>query len=383
MDSLTGVTKTPHFKERDACDDAEPQRYHGVRAGVVGAGLMGRWHAAVIERTGSMVAAVSDHDPNAAQRLTAAHRTATVFPGVAEMLESGHIDVIHICTPLASHYNLADMALRAGVHILMEKPLTPCAEDTAALLKTAKQQNVLLCPVHQFMFQDGVRFAQQSLPRIGKILHLEATFYSAGGGGFASDDAAIGGARLDGVVADILPHPLSLFQMFLPGCLPREGWFSQRPAPGEMRAFVQSGEVTASVFISMNARPTQCALKIAGTEGTIHLDLFHGYAFLEAGTVSRTRKIGQPFTRSGQSLGAAAVNLAKRAATREAAYPGLRRLVGDFHQAVAAAVRTNCSPLPSPILPEDVLAVAQVRDILLEQTGLFCLPETIPKGGLK
>ena len=50
-------------------------------------------------------------------------------------------------------------------------------------------------------------------------------------------------------------------------------------------------------------------------------NLFHGYATIERGTPSRLDKVGRPFVRASQELGAAMGNLAVRAAHSEHAYP--------------------------------------------------------------
>ena len=123
------------------------------------------------------------------------------------------------------------------------------------------------------------------------------------------------------------------------------------------------GGVTASILISLQARPTQCTLKIFGATGTIHLDLFHGYAFIEPGAVSKERKILRPFDVAARRLVAASINLGKRALSREPAYPGLTRLVTEFYE----AVRTSQS---SPISTEGMLNIARVRDILMQ--GAAC-----------
>lgn len=119
------------------------------------------------------------------------------------------------------------------------------------------------------------------------------------------------------------------------------------------------GGVTVSVMISLRSRPTQCTLKVFGASGTIHLDLFHGYAFIEPGAVSKERKILRPFDLAVRRLAAASMNLGKRVLSCEPAYPGLTRLVSELYEAVRTGQR-------SPISTEALLNVAQVRDILAE-----------------
>lgn len=183
------------------------------------------------------------------------------------------------------------------------------------------------------------------------MIHLEATFSSAGGAGQ-------GDKQLDAIVADILPHPLSVMQIFLPHGLLPDKWITVRPRPGELRAVAAISGLSLSLFISMQARPPECALRIVGATGTIHADLFHGYSFIEAGQVSKARKVLRPFDLALRRLGAAAINLTQRAVRKEMAYPGLQRLVTLFYH----AVQTHGDP---PIASEAIINIARVRDALI------------------
>ncbi|HET6566720.1 MAG TPA: Gfo/Idh/MocA family oxidoreductase [Rhodothermales bacterium] len=327
-----------------------------LKAGIIGAGLMGHWHADAAVHAGASISAVCDVDADAAGRL-AQRYGAVVSTSLEELLTKARPDVLHICTPLETHVTLAEEALGAGVHLLVEKPLTCEVEQTAALLERALESGLLVCPVHQFVFQDGVRKMLSSLDHLGRLMHFEATFCSAGGLGR-------NGAFLDAVVADILPHPLSLMQAFLPeGCAVDE-WHTVHPRPGEFQAVGVQHGVTVSIRISMNSRPTTTGLRLYGTRGTAHLNLFHGYGFFEPGHVSRARKVVHPFEQAFRSLTATTTNMARRVRRWEPAYPGLRTLVDRFYRAVRHEA-------PSPLDPEDVLAVARGREQLIERAGLF------------
>ena len=346
------LNKFPAEAIRDVTSDAT-----SLRVGIIGTGLMGRWHAKAIKNAGGVLSAITDRDTDAAQRLATRYRYVKIFSDVEEMLNRTALDIIHICTPTSTHFKLAKIALAAGLHLVIEKPITPMAADTEHLLSLAAERGVLVCPVHQFIFQDGVLRARQFLSCLGRLVHIDGTICSAGGVGRADQD-------LDEIVADILPHPLSLAQAFLPAGLPKDNWMTIRPGHGELRAVGESAGITLSIFISMKARPTACSFQIIGADGTLHLDLFHGFAFLEPGIASRLRKIAHPFDLAVRRLSAAAVNLAQRAMRWESAYPGLQRLVGSFYH----AVRTKAE---SPISRDDIIVIAHVRDFLIQRAGLI------------
>jgi predicted dehydrogenase len=322
-----------------------------TRAAVAGAGLMGFWHAKNIARAGGEVAVVYDVNNGAAQRLVSRFKSARASTRLEDALDRDKIDVLHICTPSGTHFDLAAAALANRIHVLVEKPMTVHCAESDRLYELAAEHRALLCPVHQFPFQRGVRRALAEFGRIGQLRHFEATFCSAGGAGRSREE-------LDDVVAEILPHPLSLMQLFAPGSLREEGWLVTRPAPGELRTTLSARDICFSILISMNSRPTTSALHLFGTMGTIHIDLFHGFCVIEPGMVSRWRKIVRPFDLSSRILFTAGGNLLKRALRKELAYPGLRNLIECFYSAVSA----HSEP---PIRPAEAIQIVAICERLV------------------
>jgi len=323
-----------------------------LRAAIVGAGLMGRWHADAIPRAGGIVSAIVDPDRQRATQLARQHAKAQVASDLGSVIADGLADVVHLCAPLETHETLATQVLGAGLHALIEKPLAQTAEATAKLLRLADSKGVLLCPVHQFLFQPGVLRAQMAIPKIGPLLHLDAVTCSAG--------AETTGLDHERVVAEILPHPLSLIARLAGQAVSNIEWQLQHPARGELRASGQMGKISVSLLISMGGRPTANALRLIGERGTAHVDLFHGFAVVERGAVSRLRKIAHPFALAGGTLLSAGTNLASRAVRGESAYPGLRELVHRFYH----ALQTDDEP---PISASEILEVARARDVLLRK----------------
>lgn len=317
---------------------------------------MGRWHGKAVKKAGGCLSAIVDTNPEAARRLAAGYRKARIFDNVEKMLNQVALDVLHICTPAPSHKKIAELGIEAGLNLIIEKPMTPLASDTEYLFNKAADCGLLICPVHQFIFQEGAGKALEWIQRVGRLIHIGATICSAGGTGMAYN-------MLDTIVVDILPHPLSLMQVFLPDGLSEKEWVTLRTTHGELRAINKNSDISLSIFISMSARPTECSLSIVGTDGKIHIDMFHGFAFIEPGDVSKARKITHPFDVSSRMLKAATANLGQRIIQWEPAYPGLQRLVDLFYRAVRMKTA-------SPISPRDAIAVGRVRDIIIQSTGL-------------
>lgn len=330
------------------------QRRAGPAAIIVGAGLMGRHHAQAAAAADASIVAIVDQNKAAAIALAASWPGALAETDLQKAADSSGPTVAHVCTPAGTHAAIAEMIAEAGLHAMIEKPLGRTAGEAKEIHHGFALRRKLVCPTHQYAFQRSVREAAGWLPRAGALRRISFDICSAG----ATD-------RLDPdeIVAEILPHPLSMVQTLVPSMqITTLDWHIIRAAAGE---WVISAPVEGAVLViqvSLNGRPTRFMTRIAADGGSMELDNFHDFAVTLPGTVSRGAKIVQPFLRSGFGLAAAGMNLAARAVRREFAYPGLRTLAGEFYRAVQGEG-------PPPITPEQSIAVAEARDRIIALAG--------------
>ena len=321
-----------------------------VGALILGAGLMGRWHVHALRTLGVRVVAVVDVDAGRAKAL-ASGVEAIATSDLALALEKAPL-VAHLCVPPASQAPIARRALEAGVHLLVEKPFMDSPATAADILARAQAAGRLACPVHQFLFQRGMAEALRRLPDYGPLRHVDFVACSAGAEGPANSSG-----RRAQLVRDILPHPLSILRRTFDATLARVDWRVAAPREGEARISAVMRDVTVGILISASGRPTRNAVRFVGERGTMDVDLFHGFAALERGSVTRTGKILRPFAASAGTVVAAGTNLARRLVTRQPAYPGLRELISAFHDAAAHGT-------PAPIAPAETQDVCDATDII-------------------
>lgn len=307
---------------------------------------MGHWHAHYIKQTGAEITAVIDPDKNASGMLAAKYG-GQIFTELDDALQSGSIDVVHICTPGKSHVELAKLALNAEKHVVIEKPIAESSAQLADLVKLASEKNRIICPVHQFAFQHGILLAKKELARRNSApLAVAFDFASAGGDGRPE-------GVLNHILLEILPHPLSILSELWPDSpLKSDTWHVDVPRVGELFAYGQHQDFSASIKLSLNARPTHCNMKIYHQQGAIHINLFHGFAVFESSTVSRIRKISSPFIFSVKTFYAASCNLLKRFFNKEPAYPGLKLLIAKYYQSIESAN-------PAPISTDNYIAITR------------------------
>jgi predicted dehydrogenase len=114
-----------------------------VRVAIAGAGMVARVHLDAVRRAGARVVGISASTPERGKLAAAELGVERAFDSSEELAVSDEVDVVHICTPNAQHRPLAELALRAGKHVVCEKPLATSAEDAAALTALAAAQGVV------------------------------------------------------------------------------------------------------------------------------------------------------------------------------------------------------------------------------------------------
>jgi scyllo-inositol 2-dehydrogenase (NADP+) len=117
-----------------------------LRAGIIGFGLAGRYfHAPVMRAAGIHVAAVVT---SRAQEVRDSLGHADVLGSAEELFARGDIDLVAIATPTSLHVPQAAAALRAGKHVVIEKPVAATAAEVSDLAQLAEQHGRKLAVFH-------------------------------------------------------------------------------------------------------------------------------------------------------------------------------------------------------------------------------------------
>ncbi len=109
-----------------------------LRVAIAGAGMVARLHLDAARRAGARVVGVCASTPERGKAAALRFGLDRSFDSAEELATSEDVDVVHICTPNASHARLAELALRAGKHVVCEKPLATTSEDADALVALAQ-----------------------------------------------------------------------------------------------------------------------------------------------------------------------------------------------------------------------------------------------------
>lgn len=95
------------------------------------------------------------------------------------LLEKPKPDVVHICTPPATHATFAIRALEAGCHVLLEKPMATSIEDAMRILKARDKSKRMLCMMHNHLFDPPITRVRQLIESgaLGELIYGEGIYF--------------------------------------------------------------------------------------------------------------------------------------------------------------------------------------------------------------
>lgn len=154
-----------------------------IRLGVIGYGYWGPNLArAAAETDATQIAAIADLSPAARDRAGRRHPSARLFADWRDMLRDPAVDAVMIATPVASHFEIALAALRAGKHVLVEKPMADTPANAALLVEAAAKRALTLMVDHTFVYTPAVRAIRQLVTTgsLGDIYYYDSTRINLG-----------------------------------------------------------------------------------------------------------------------------------------------------------------------------------------------------------
>lgn len=145
-----------------------------IKFSIIGCGRIAQRHAEHINNLAELVA-VCDVDMEKANALSAKYY-AKAYQNLDEMLaQQQDVDVVSICSPNGLHAEHSINALKAGFHVLCEKPMAISVHDCGAMIKAAEQANKRLFAIKQNRFNPPVVAVKEAIDNghLGKIYSIQ------------------------------------------------------------------------------------------------------------------------------------------------------------------------------------------------------------------
>jgi predicted dehydrogenase/nucleoside-diphosphate-sugar epimerase len=250
---------------------------------IVGLGKMGILHASMISMIpNASVAALVDLDTGQGKSLRSMGIQAPFFTDLQEAIERVELDGVMICTPQFAHRSVAEVAVRAGLHVFCEKPLAHTLGDAESMVDLVNGQPTIK---HAMGYMMGhlptYRRAHELLDAraLGQLQGVEATCYLSqvfrpSKAWFYKKDLSGGG-----LVINVASHLIALLY-FLFGkaeCVEAEARsVHSTEVEDEARAILRSQagfDMTVKTSWSVPGYPLQhCSIAITGENGTLRVD---------------------------------------------------------------------------------------------------------------
>ncbi|HRK31665.1 MAG TPA: Gfo/Idh/MocA family oxidoreductase [Tepidisphaeraceae bacterium] len=195
-----------------------------IGIGIIGLGVMGGQHiaaytAAAAVGVGCRIVAVADErsERRAGQAATAGNvqsggpsfdpAVVRAYESAAELLADPAVEVVSICTPTPTHVDLAIAALRAGKHVLVEKPVAMVTEQVRKLLEASQQSDRLIMPAMCMRFWPAWEWLKSAIDsrQFGRLrsLNLQRVGSLPGWSKWFADERMSGGAMIDLHIHDV------------------------------------------------------------------------------------------------------------------------------------------------------------------------------------
>lgn len=200
-------------------------RLPGLAIAVVGCGYWGSKHVRVLS-TLPEVARVIVVDPNPKVR----DAIVAAFPGVEGASELrnvlANVHAVIVATPPRNHAEVALQALRAGKHVLIEKPITATLAEARLLVAEAMERGTVLMAGHTFEFNPAVRELRRRMDEgeLGTIHYIHSARLNLGL--YRSDV---------NVVWDLAPHDISIMNYLLRSTPTAVGAWGSSHACGDVK----------------------------------------------------------------------------------------------------------------------------------------------------
>ncbi len=189
-----------------------------------------------------------------------------------DLLDDESLDLIAIATPPKSHFKIGSLALKAGKHIILAKPLTTNFSDAQNLFILAKKKKLLLQSDLTYLYSEPLRIIKQEIDKnkLGKPVFFDSIRANAGP---IRDDA--------NVIWDLAPHDLAILD-YLFGLLPTSVLATgskhySKSTTEEIAHIVLTypDNFTADIHLSWLSPVKMRSIIISGTKEMIHFDDAH------------------------------------------------------------------------------------------------------------
>jgi predicted dehydrogenase len=319
--------------------------------------------------------AVCDLVPDLARQAALRFGVPTWESDLDRMLELSRPDVVHICTPPATHQALLDRVVDAGSHAYVEKPFAISAPQARQMLSNAAAHGRIVCAGHDRLFDPAwldcvsrIRSATIGTVRFVEFFQaydLDGPF----GKVFTKDERHWVWQLPGGLLCNAIPHGVAALAALIPDERPTVTSVSWRGADRdcatELQALVRGTSTAATLTFVTGTRPAASYVRVHGDGGWLEVDFEARATRLRpvSNLPGLAARIHLPWSSTRESARMLTRNLFRLLRGELTHFAGLQHLVRLFYQAVIDG-------RPSPTPPADVYRTCLLQeDVIRALTG--------------
>ena len=324
-----------------------------LKVGIIGTGLIAtKKHIPSYQKIREIceLTALCDTDAEKAAQVAVASGIPRSYSDVGHMIREAKLDLVSVCTPPKTHKDVAILAMKAGAHALIEKPLAMDENECDEILEVSRVTGRQACVAHSDLFYPSFMKARQWVQegRIGRLKGM-TLFLSTPVDYITSKQDHWANKLPGGVIGESGPHLVYMALAFLPRVtqVRAAGYKKMREYPWspyeDYRIEIISEDVICSAVAVYDTQQWAAEMQLWGEKGMIKADLESMSIVL-----SRRPRLG------ASSVGVAALGQSLSAAGSVIAQ-GLSYFTGRYRnthdhliQKFAEAIRNN-QPVPATL----------------------------------
>jgi predicted dehydrogenase len=171
-----------------------------MKIAFAGTGYINKIHAVAASNCGAELVAVVNHKPDSMAAFCENYKIPRQYATVEALLKAGNVDALVVSTPNYLHASQTIAALNAGVHVLVEKPMSMDAAEAERMCEASARSGAKLMLAHCFRFHEEAAWLRSHLAGIGRVLRTKGygvhTLWGPSGW-FTQKKFAGGGAMAD------------------------------------------------------------------------------------------------------------------------------------------------------------------------------------------
>ncbi len=254
-----------------------------IRVGIAGAGFMGEVHGEVYKKLpDTVIYAVAERDSERLEKFAERFSPAKTYSDAFSMVKAPEIDLVDICLPTPLHAPVAIEALRAGKHVLLEKPIALSVEEAEEIAEEAEKAVGKFMVAHVLRFWPEYTVVRKLIQegRTGRIREIYASRFNElplwSIGTWIMDERKSGGVIIDLMIHDV---DFVLWNMGKPQKIWASGLKNRDGFTVQVMAVLKFEEAVAYLeggYLNPQGAGLKTEMRVYGEEALVEMDSTSG-----------------------------------------------------------------------------------------------------------